>query len=169
MFIARKSHCENYDSPHSTAGSRAVSRALYSDRSRLDITLDDGIRSFINVLRLQAPKSDSKITKNTQNTPWPFLASPDHANALSRIQRLPEETSPNVECSGHSPKIREQVKKALPSKHEPGENSFRFLELGRGKYRVVTNATSRRKQYLTHQGDNPDCSHMKANARSSRL
>jgi hypothetical protein len=46
------------------------------------MTLDDGIRSFINVLRLQAPKSDSKITKNTQNTRWPFLAPPDHANAL---------------------------------------------------------------------------------------
>jgi hypothetical protein len=81
MLFARKSDCENDDSPHSTAGSRAVSRALYSDRKSPDMTLDDGIRPFLSVLRLQAPKSDSKITKNTQNTPWPFLAPPDHANA----------------------------------------------------------------------------------------
>jgi hypothetical protein len=81
MLNVRKSHYENYDSLNSTASSRAVSRALYSDQNRLDMTLNDGIRSFINVLRLQAPKSDSKITKNTQNTRWPFLAPPDHANA----------------------------------------------------------------------------------------
>jgi hypothetical protein len=89
MLIARKSHYENNDSLNSTASSRAVSRALYSDQNRLDMTLDDGIRSFINVycqsfinvLRLQGPKSGSKITKNTQNTRWPFLAPPDHANA----------------------------------------------------------------------------------------
>jgi hypothetical protein len=62
MLVARVSLSENCDSPQPTVGSRASSRALYSDRSRLNMTFDDDIRPLTSILRLQALKCDSKIT-----------------------------------------------------------------------------------------------------------
>jgi hypothetical protein len=119
MLVARVSHCENYDSPQPTVGSRASSRALYLDQSRLDMTLDDDIRPFTSVLRLQALKCNSKITSNTQNTLWPLLAPPDHANAQPEPSR-----NRNRVATGTS-RNRNRVETGTESQPEPNRNRNR--------------------------------------------